>query len=62
MQGATPLLGHRLRSASRRTHDAGYMCTGGGSHPYTRAYVPTVAVGCRGGAPGEVKEVIERRT
>ena len=34
--------------------------TSGSSHPYTCAYVPTVAVSCRGGTPGKVKEVIEK--
>ncbi len=60
LQGATPPLGHQLHTASRIRHGAGYMCTGDRRHRYTCAYVPTVAVGCRGGAPHEVKKVIEK--
>jgi hypothetical protein len=38
------------------------MCTGGDSHPYTCAYVPTVVVGGRGGAPFKKDNVESERS
>jgi hypothetical protein len=51
-QGATPLLGHRLRSAPCQRHACRLQVRRWNTPPAYCTYVPTGGVGSRGGAPG----------